>query len=59
MADPGPIVSPGGPGHNRVVVRRRVGSNQCRTRWGPDLPVPDRDLGAPEDPPERLRCEEV
>jgi len=24
------------------IVRRMVGSNQHRTRWGPDLPVPDR-----------------
>jgi len=36
-----------------------VGSNQHRTRWGPDLPAPDRALGAPPGAPERLRCGEV
>jgi len=36
-----------------------VGSNQHRTRWGPDLPVPDRGQVVPEEPPERRRCGEV
>jgi len=36
-----------------------VGSNQHKTRWGPDLPTPDRGLGAPEEPPERRRCGEA
>jgi hypothetical protein len=41
------------------MARRLVGSNQHRTRWGPDLPAPDRDLELPEGPPERRRCGEV
>jgi len=36
-----------------------VGSNQRRTRWGPQLPAPNRGQAAPEDPPERRRCGEV
>jgi hypothetical protein len=36
-----------------------VGSNQYKTRWGPDLPAPQREIGSPEDPPERRRCGEV
>jgi hypothetical protein len=59
MADPGPIVSPGGPGHNRAVARRRVGSNQYQDRWGPDLCAPDRDLGVPKSAPERRRCGQI
>jgi len=41
------------------VARRRVGSNQYKTRWGPDLPTPDRVLAASKEPPERRRCGEV
>jgi len=41
------------------MARRLVGSNQYRTRWGPDLPAPDRGVGAPESAPKRLRCGEV
>jgi len=36
-----------------------VGSNQYKTRWGPDLPAPDRGQAVPEEPPERQRCGEV
>jgi len=41
------------------MARRLRGSNQYKTRWGPDLPAPDREVRVPEEPPERRRCGEI